>query len=103
VQACAAGESFVVTATTDLREISRAYLLERGAAINEIPAGFDYAGTGLHYAAYRGHRAMVEFLLGEGADPTVKDPKVHSRPAGWAEYGGHADLKELLDREEIAD
>jgi hypothetical protein len=25
--------------------------LEKGAEINVIPGGFDYAGTGLHYAA----------------------------------------------------
>jgi ankyrin repeat protein len=73
-----------------------AYLLERGAAINAIPAGFDYAGTGLHYAAYRGHRAMVEFLLQRGADPKVKDAKVHSTPASWAEHAGFTELKTLL-------
>jgi ankyrin repeat protein len=77
------------------------YLLERGAAIDEIPYGFDFAATGLHYAAYRGHRAMVEFLLQQGADPTIQDPKVNSTPAGWAQHSGYADLKELLEQEEI--
>jgi ABC-type spermidine/putrescine transport system permease subunit I len=43
-------------------------LLEKGAEINIVPGGFDYAGTGLHYAALNGHRAMVEFLLQQGAD-----------------------------------
>jgi ankyrin repeat protein len=76
------------------------YLLERGAAINTIPAGFDYAGTGLHYAAFRGHRAMVEFLLKRGADPTVRDTKVHSTPASWAEHSGFAELKEFLEQQE---
>src|ERR1044072_5840158 len=38
-------------------------LLEKGAEINAIPGGFDFAGTGLHYAALNGHRSMVEFLL----------------------------------------
>jgi uncharacterized protein len=76
------------------------YLLERGAAIDAIPAGFDYAGTGLHYAAHRGHRAMVEFLLEKGADPTVKDSKVSSTPAGWAEHGGFMELKELLENKQ---
>ncbi len=32
-------------------------LLEKGAEINVIPGGFDFAGTGLHYAALNGHRA----------------------------------------------
>lgn len=71
-------------------------LLEKGADINAIPGGFDYAGTGLHYAALNGHRAMVEFLLSHGADRNIKDTKVSSTPAGWAEHGGHAELLDLL-------
>lgn len=71
-------------------------LLEKGAQINVVPGGFDYAGTGLHYAALNGQRAMVEFLLNHGADRTVKDTKVGSTAAGWADYGGHPDLRDLL-------
>jgi len=71
-------------------------LLNKGAEINVIPGGFDYAGTGLHYAALNGHRAMVEFLLAHGADCNVKDTKVGSTAAGWADYGGHPELRDLL-------
>jgi ankyrin repeat protein len=71
-------------------------LLERGAEINAIPGGFDFAGTGLHYAALNGHRPMVEFLLARGADRSIKDTKVGSTAAGWAEHGGHHDLLDLL-------
>ncbi|HET6975751.1 MAG TPA: ankyrin repeat domain-containing protein [Pyrinomonadaceae bacterium] len=71
-------------------------LLGKGAQINAIPGGFDFAGTGLHYAALNGHRPMVQFLLDHGADRTIKDTKVASTPAGWAEHGGHADLLDLL-------
>jgi ankyrin repeat protein len=71
-------------------------LLEKGAEINVVPGGFDYAGTGLHYAALNGHRAMVEFLLEHGADRNVKDTKVGSTAAGWAEYGKHPELLDLL-------
>lgn len=71
-------------------------LLEKGAEVNVVPGGFDYAGTGLHYAALNGHRAMVEFLLDHGADRNVKDTKVGSTAAGWAEHGGHPDLRDLL-------
>jgi ankyrin repeat protein len=71
-------------------------LLQKGAEINVIPGGFDYAGTGLHYAAHNGHRAMVEFLLQQGADREVKDTKVGSNAAGWAEHGGHLELRDLL-------
>jgi ankyrin repeat protein len=72
-------------------------LLDKGAAINVVPGGFDYSGTGLHYAALNGHRAMVEFLLAHGADRNVKDTKVGSTAAGWAEYGGHPELRNLLN------
>jgi len=71
-------------------------LLRKGAEINVIPGGFDYAGTGLHYAALNGQRAMVEFLLQQGADREVKDTKAGSDAAGWAEYGGHLELRDLL-------
>ena len=71
-------------------------LLEKGAEINVIPGGFDYAGTGLHYAALNGHRSMVQYLLDHGADRNIRDTKVGSTPAGWAEHGGHTELLDLL-------
>ena len=71
-------------------------LIGKGAEINAIPAGFDYAGTGLHYAALNGQREMVGFLLAKGADKTIKDAKVGSTPAGWAEYGKHQELIAIL-------
>jgi ankyrin repeat protein len=73
-------------------------LLQKGAQIDSIPPGFDYSGTGLHYAALNGHRAMVEFLIQQGANVNVKDTKVHSTPAGWADHGGHGDIKNYLDQ-----
>ena len=71
-------------------------LLDKGAEINVIPGGFDFAGTGLHYAALNGNRPMVEYLLAHGADRNIKDTKVGSTAAGWAEHGGHNDLLDLL-------
>lgn len=71
-------------------------LLEKGADINAIPGGFDFAGTGLHYAALNGQRPMVQFLLDHGADRTIKDTKVFSTPSGWADHGGHPELRDLL-------
>jgi len=73
-------------------------LLEKGAQVNAIPPGFDYSGTGLHYAALNGHRALVEFLIEQGANVNVKDTKVGSTPAGWADYGGHPELKTYLEQ-----
>ncbi len=72
-------------------------LLEKGAELNTIPPGFDYAGTGLHHAAVNGHREMVAFLIQNGADPTIKDTKVGGTPSEWADHGGHSELKKYLD------
>lgn len=71
-------------------------LLAKGAEISVVPGGFDYAGTGLHYAALNGYQAMVEFLLQNGANREVKDTKVGSDGAGWAEHGGHLEIRDLL-------
>jgi len=74
-------------------------LLGKGAQMNVIPGGFDYSGTGLHYAALNGHQAMVEFLIREGADVTIRDSKVGGTAAGWAEYGGHPSIKDYLEQQ----
>lgn len=71
-------------------------LLARGGRINAIPAGFDFAGTPLHYAALRGRRDMVDRLLSLGADPTIRDSKVNATPADWAAHDGHAELAEYM-------
>jgi ankyrin repeat protein len=73
-------------------------LLQKGAQLDAIADGFDYSGTGLHYAALNGHRGMVEFLVAQGANANIKDTKVGGTPAGWAEYGGHVELKNYLEQ-----
>ena len=73
-------------------------LLGKGAEINAIPPGFDYAGTGLHNAAVNGHRAMVEFLIENGADANIRDEKVNGTPSGWADYGAHGELRDYLEQ-----
>jgi ankyrin repeat protein len=77
--------------------------LEKGAEIDAIPEGFDFDGTGLHYAALNGHREMVDFLLSRGADASIRDGKVNNTPAGWADHGGHAELAEYLRQAEAAE
>jgi uncharacterized protein len=78
------------------QEAAAAYLLARGADVNTIPAGFDYSGTPLHYAALEGRREMVEFLLQHGADPSVRDTKIGKLAEDWADHGKHGDLAEYL-------
>ncbi|HEY6119927.1 MAG TPA: ankyrin repeat domain-containing protein, partial [Pyrinomonadaceae bacterium] len=87
--------AFIYACMRDQIEAAK-FLLEKGAAVNEMPHGFDYAGTGLHFAALRGHRKMVDFLLSHGADVQVKDPKVGSTASGWADHGGHSELRDYL-------
>lgn len=67
-------------------------LLARGADINAIPAGFDFAGTPLHYAALSNRREMADWLLDRGANPTLRDTKVENTPDGWAKYAKHLEL-----------
>jgi len=71
-------------------------LLTRGAEINAIPAGFDFAGTPLHYAALNNRREMADWLLDLGADPSIRDPKVQNTPDGWANYAHHPELADYL-------
>ena len=72
------------------------YLLKRGARIDAIPPGFDYAGTALHYAALFGHKDLVDLLIQRGARLDIKDSKVNALAAGWAAHGGHQELSQYL-------
>jgi ankyrin repeat protein len=64
--------------------------------VNLIPAGFDYSGTALHYAACGGDREMVDQLLRHGADPAILDTKIGKLPEDWAAHSGHHELAEYL-------
>jgi ankyrin repeat protein len=72
------------------------FLLGKGAEVNAIAPGFDYSGTALHNAALHGHRTMVDLLLNHGADPRIKDTKVGATASGWADHGGHPELRDHL-------
>ncbi len=71
-------------------------LIGHGAQVNLIPAGFDFAGTPLHYAALQGRREMVDQLLRAGADPDIRDAKIGKLPEDWADHDKHHDLAEYL-------
>jgi ankyrin repeat protein len=54
--------------------------------------------TALHLAAQTGHVEVAQALLDGGADAKIRD-LLHESPSwGWAEYGGHPGLAELLRR-----
>jgi ankyrin repeat protein len=52
--------------------------------------------TALHLAAQSGQRAAVEALLELGADPTIRDALYDGPASGWAAFGGHEEIAELL-------
>ena len=56
--------------------------------------------TALHLAAWNDHADLVERLLSLGADPTIRDGRFHSTPAGWARHNGHEALADRLTRAE---
>ena len=61
----------------------------------------DSGATAVHYAAFGGHRDVVEFLVQKGADINARDAKFGATPAGWAieylrEMGGFLGI-ELSD------
>src|SRR5438552_1344506 len=78
-------------------------LVRRGESIQILRIGAGLVRTGLHYAALNGHRAMIEFLIQRGADIHMKDEKVGATPAGWADYGGHPEIRDYLSASETGD
>jgi ankyrin repeat protein len=68
-------------------------LLKYGAAINPIDE--EYQSTPLGMAARWGHQQMVDYLLGEGADPN-KSGAPWSTPLAWAKSKGHREIEEML-------
>src|SRR5262245_51880651 len=40
--------------------------------------------TALHHAAFYGHRDLVVFLCGRGADVNARDTRFDATPSGWA-------------------
>lgn len=89
------GNAFVHAAAWGRSEVVT-YLLDQGAEINLIPAGFDYSGTALHYAALKGRTDVVDLLLSRGADPALPDTKIGRLPEHWAEHEGHTALADHL-------
>lgn len=57
-------------------------LVARDAAL--VSARDETGATALHYAAFNGHRAIVELLHSAGADLNARDGTHGATPAGWA-------------------
>ena len=76
-------------------------LLRNGACINirdnprtsiDSTAGY----TPLHAAAWNGNLDVIPILLRHGADVRAREEKYHGTPAGWADYAGHREARDLI-------
>jgi ankyrin repeat protein len=54
--------------------------------------------TALHAAAWRGNTSAIATLLRHGADVCVREEKYRGTPAGWADYAGHKEARDLILR-----
>jgi ankyrin repeat protein len=78
-------------------------LLRNGASVNirdnpqtsiDSTAGY----TPLHGAAWYGNLGAIRVLLRHGADVRVREEKYRGTPAGWADYAGHKEARDLILR-----
>jgi len=68
--------------------------LAHGVDVNQRQA--DYEATPLIVAAWRGHQELVEYMLSQGADPTLTG-RDNSTARDWALQEGHTDVAAVLE------
>lgn len=78
-----------------------ATLLRHGASVHareDARTAVDntHGYTPLHAAAFAGNLGAVRELLRHGASPSVREDKWWGTPAGWANYAGHAEARDLI-------
>jgi ankyrin repeat protein len=57
--------------------------------------------TPLHAAAWHGNVSAIDVLMKHGADVRAREEKYHGTPAGWADYAGHKEARDLILRGSI--
>jgi ankyrin repeat protein len=78
-------------------------LIRNGASVNvrdnprtSIDSTSGY--TPLHAAAWYGNAGAIDVLMKHGADVRAREEKYHGTPAGWADYAGHKEARDLILR-----
>jgi ankyrin repeat protein len=81
-------------------------LIRNGASVNlrdnpktSIDSTSGY--TPLHAAAWYGNVSAIGVLMKHGADVCAREEKYHGTPAGWADYAGHKEARDLILRGSI--
>jgi ankyrin repeat protein len=76
-------------------------LIELGADVNAVDSETTSVDstrgyTPLHAAAWSANEEAVRVLLKHGADVNARETKYDGTPAGWAQYAGHAHIRDLI-------
>jgi len=72
------------------------WLLAHGIDVNAKRRMWDLNHTALHMAIESGAIEITRLLLDAGADPNVRDDRVHATALGWAEFFGRDEIAELV-------
>ena len=78
-------------------------LIRNGASVNvhDDPKTSNDSTSGytpLHAAAWHGNLSAIEVLIKHGADVRAREEKYHGTPAGWADYAGRKEARDLILR-----
>ena len=81
-------------------------LIQAGASVDirddpktAVDSTFGY--TPLHAAAFNGNLSAASALLKHGANVGAREEKYRATPAGWADYAGHSEVRDMILRESV--
>jgi len=72
------------------------WLLAHGIDVNAKRRMWDLNHTALHMTVESGAIEIARLLLDAGADPNIRDDRVHATALGWAEFFGRDEMAELI-------